>query len=167
MENKAQQLTTVNAQDGPSLSVVGDTYRILISGEETGGAYTVIDMLIPPHGGPGPHAHPTYQEAFYIMEGEIEVRTESGRYTAAKGSFVNIPLGGMVHQFKNETQIIAHMLCIITPAGMEKMFGELGKPVSAGVFLPAPDLGPDLIKKFQQIAEKFGQQLYPPDYLDK
>src|SRR5689334_5063570 len=99
MENLIKHLTTVNAEDGETLSVVGDTYRLVITGEQTGGAYAVIDMLIPPQGGPGPHAHVDVQEAFYVLEGEVEVKTESQTYLARKGSFVNIPLGGLVHRF--------------------------------------------------------------------
>jgi hypothetical protein len=48
--------------------VVGDTYRIVIGGEQTNGAYAFIDMLIPPKGGPGPHSHAAFQEAFYIID---------------------------------------------------------------------------------------------------
>jgi len=49
MENTNNSLTTVAAQEGPSVSVVGDTYRIIIGGEQTSGAYALIDMLIPLH----------------------------------------------------------------------------------------------------------------------
>jgi quercetin dioxygenase-like cupin family protein len=165
MGNLINQVTSINAEGGVSLSMVGDTYRILISGEQTGGAYSVIDMLVPPNGGPGPHAHADFQEAFYVIEGEIEVRTESEIYNAGKGSYINIPLGGIVHQFKNKTENMTHMLCILTPAGMEKMFEEIGEPTTSGKFLPPPEMNPERIKKIQQIAEKYGQKLYPPDYL--
>jgi quercetin dioxygenase-like cupin family protein len=159
--------TLVGPGEGQSLSVVGDTYRIIISGEQTGGAYTVIDMLVPPGGGPGPHAHAGFQEAFYVMEGEIGITTRAQTFTLGEGSFFNIPLGGMVHQFKNRTKAMTHMLCIITPAGMEKMFEEIGQPVKQGVILPPPALGPEQLRKFQEIAVKYGQQLFPPDYFDK
>jgi len=87
--------------------VVGDSYRVVITGKETEGAYAVIDMLVPPNGGPGPHAHTAFQESFHVLEGEIEVKTENGTYTAGKGSFVNIPLGGLIHCFKTK-QIKSH-----------------------------------------------------------
>lgn len=93
-------ITTVNEDQGESLSVVGDAYRIIISGKQTEGAYAVIDMLVPPGGGPGPHAHADIQELFYVIEGEIEFKTEAGKYTAKKGAFVNVPKGGEVHCFK-------------------------------------------------------------------
>lgn len=54
----------------------------------------------------------------------------------------------------------------ITPAGMEKMFEELGNPVAAGTFLPLPPMTSEEQKRIQSIAEKYGQKLYPPDYLD-
>ena len=34
--------------------MVGDTYTILISGEDTAGRYALIDMLVPAGGGPPP-----------------------------------------------------------------------------------------------------------------
>jgi hypothetical protein len=56
-----------NRQDGGiSLAVVGDSYRTVISGKDTGGAYAVIEMLIPPGGGPGPHAHAGFEETFRV-----------------------------------------------------------------------------------------------------
>lgn len=168
MENPISKLTAVDAQEGQTLSVVGDTYRIVITGEQTGGAYAAIDMLIPPQGGPGPHSHADFQESFYVMEGEIVVKTLDQTYTARKGSFVNIPLGGVVHCFKNETDTTAHLLCVVVPSGLEKLFQEIGKPVQPGIFLaPPPPMTPEEQQRLQTMAAKYGQKLFPPDYLDK
>ncbi len=154
------------AAEGESLSVVGDTYRLVMTGEQTGDAFAVIDMLIPPGGGPGPHAHAAFQESFYVMDGEVVVKTKKQSYTARKGDFVRIPLGGIAHDFKNETLAPAHLLCILVPSGLEKFFEEIGKPVEFGSFLPSPAMTPDDQKRFSAIAEKYGQQVFPPDYLD-
>jgi len=167
MENSTNSITAVAANEGKILSVVGDTYRIVITGEQTGGAYAAIDMLIPPGGGPPPHSHPGFQESFYVLDGEIEVKTESQAYTAKKGSFVNIPLGGMVHCFKNKTDAVTHLLCMVVPSGLEQMFLEIGQPVEAGTFLPPPHFSPEDLGRMVAIAEKYGQKLFPPDYLDK
>jgi quercetin dioxygenase-like cupin family protein len=166
MENIHNSLTAVAAQEGPSVSVVGDTYRIVIGSEQTRGAYAVIDMLIPPKGGPGPHSHATFQEAFYIIEGEIKLITKEKVYTATKGSYVNIPFNGPVHKFTNETDKTAHILCFTTPAGMEKMSVEIGKPVATDTLLPIPQMMQEELKRLQSIAEKYGQKLYPPHYFD-
>jgi quercetin dioxygenase-like cupin family protein len=166
MKNSKPAPFTIGAQDGKSLSMAGGTYRILISGKETNGEFATIDMLIPPGGGPGPHAHASFQESFYVIDGEVEVKSEAGTYTAKKGAFINIPKGGIVHGFKNKADKTAHLLCMVVPSGLEEMFMELGTPVATGTFLPPPQPDPEMLKKMQETAEKYGQQLFPPDYLD-
>lgn len=158
-------IITVDKEQGKILSVAGNSYRIFISGEQTNGKYAVIDMLVLPDGGPGPHAHKDIQEMFYVVEGEIEFKMEGGSYTANKGSFVNIPLGGAVHSFQNKTDKVAHLLSTVIPAGLDRFFEEIGKPVEKGKFL-APSV-PTLeeLNKLKSMAEKYGQVLYPSGYL--
>lgn len=165
MENTKTPPITTGPQDGTSLSVVGDTYRILISGKETGGSFAVIDMLVPPGSGPGPHAHPDFQESFYVIDGEIEVRSEASTYIAPKGAFVSIPKGGIVHCFKNKSDKMAHLLCTVVPSGLEAFFEEIGQPVAIGEFLPAPPMDGAAMERVKGLAGKYGQQLFPPDYL--
>jgi len=95
------------------------------------------------------------------------VKSEAGGYTAKKGSFITIPKGGIVHSFRNKSDKMAHLLCTVVPSGLEEMFLELGTPVEANTFLPPPHLDPEILKKFQATAERYGQQLFPPDFLDK
>jgi quercetin dioxygenase-like cupin family protein len=94
MENTNDFIIAVADLEGDSVSLVGNTYRIIIGGDQTNGAYSLVDMLIPPNGGPPPHSHAKLQEAFYIIDGEIEVITKDGKYSASKGSHVNIPFNG-------------------------------------------------------------------------
>lgn len=160
-------ITTLEAQEGQSISVVGDTYRILLSGQQTKGTYTIIDMLIPPQGGPGPHAHAAIQESFYVVEGQIEFQSESQTYTASQGSFVDIPLGGAVHSFKNKTDQLAHLLCVVVPAGLDGFFTEIGEPVESGTFLAPPTMTPAKQQQVEEIAKRYGQELFPPDYFNR
>jgi quercetin dioxygenase-like cupin family protein len=166
MKNEKKEPITVGTAGGKIISVVGDNYRILVGGAETNGAFAAIDMLVPPGGGPGPHEHAQIEESFYVIDGEIEVKSEFGEYTASKGAFVNIPKGGVVHEFKNKSDKVAHLLCIVVPSGLETFFEEIGKPVGYGEFLPPPPMDPESLKKLEAIAEKHGQKVYPPDYLD-
>ncbi len=166
MVNANNSPTAVDIKEGPTVSVMGDTYRIIIGGEQTNGTYSLVDMLIPPGGGPAPHSHPTFQEAFYILEGEINVITKEKRYTAKQGSYVNIPFNGPIHKFTNETNSVVHFLCFLTPAGMEKMFLEVGKPVTVDTLLPIPQLTYENLKRLQSVAEKYGLKLYSLDYFD-
>src|SRR4051812_7892207 len=54
------------------LAVVGDTYTVLLSGKQTAGRFTLIDMLIPAGGGPPAHRH-AFEECFHVVEGSVEV----------------------------------------------------------------------------------------------
>jgi quercetin dioxygenase-like cupin family protein len=42
-----------------------------VTGKDTAGRYSLIDMHIPPGGGPPPHRH-DFEEMFSVLEGEIE-----------------------------------------------------------------------------------------------
>jgi quercetin dioxygenase-like cupin family protein len=165
LENiKAAPIST-GVLDGQRLSVVGDTYRILVTGEQTGGAYAAIDMLIPHDDGPGPDSHAGFQESFYVIEGEIEVKSEVSTCLAKKGSFVDIPMGGIVHCFKNKTSETARLLCFVVHSGIVEFFMEIGKPVLPGVFLPVPEMDAETLKKLKEIVTKHGQKIFPTHYL--
>ena len=161
---KPTSVRTLEPAAGPTVSVVGDTYRIVVAGEQTDGAYAIIDMLVPPGGGPPPHAHADIQESFYVAAGEVVVRSETQTYTARAGAFIAIPKGGAIHSFTNESEAVAHLLCTVVPAGLEQMFLEIGQPVAAGTFLPKMEPNPDKQKEMAAIATRYGQQLFPPDY---
>lgn len=167
MENMKTPITIVTKEDGLGLSLAGGSYRVVIPGKQTDGAYAVIEMMVPPGGGPGPHAHAGFQESFHVLEGEVEIKTELGTYTAPQGTFANIPLGGLVHCFKNKTQQMARLWCMVVPAGLEEFFEEVAQPAPFGTFLTPSPMTPEILQKLQAVAEKYGQQLFPPDYLDK
>ncbi|SEI40832.1 Cupin domain-containing protein [Dyadobacter koreensis] len=165
MDSKKESPLIITPEQGRSISVMGGNYRILVTGKHTAGAFATIDMLIPPAGGPGPHSHPDFQETFYVVEGQVEVKSEAGTHIATKGSYVIIPKGGIVHQFKNKSDKIVHLLCTVVPSGLEEMFEEMGEPVGPGEFLPLPVMDQKMQQHMKMLAEKFGQKLFPPDYL--
>lgn len=164
METGKKSVITLGPHEGQTVSMAGGNYRILVSGKQTGGEFATIEMLVPPGGGPGPHAHPDFHESFYVVEGEVEVQSEEGAYTAMKGAYIVIPKGGMVHGFKNKSGQVAKLLCVVVPSGLEEMFLELGVPVAEGEFLPPPVMDDAMMKKVQALLKKYGQQMYPPDY---
>jgi len=124
-------------------------------------------MLVPPGGGPGPHAHKDFHETFHVLEGEIELTTEDGVFNVSQGDFAVIPKGGIVHCFKNKSDKMARLWCMVTPAGLEKFFEKIGEPSTFGKFLPPPEMNDAMKEKLMKAAEEFGQEIYPPDYFTK
>src|SRR5215467_2412383 len=91
----------------PHLGLVGDTYTIVLSGEDTDGRFCLIDMHVPPEGGPPPHRH-DFEETFVVLEGEIEATFRGEKRTVKKGEMINIPANAP-HQFHNSASASARL----------------------------------------------------------
>ncbi|WP_053977752.1 cupin domain-containing protein [Mangrovimonas xylaniphaga] len=160
------KITIKNKHEGQYLAVAGSNYHIVISGEDTNGDYAVIEMLVPPGGGPPPHDHPHAQELFHLTEGELEFKSEEGHITVKAGEFVTIPFNGPIHCFKNTSNKNARLTCTIMPAGLENLFVDIGTPVKEGEFLPLTEATPEYLEFIKEIDRKYEQKTYPWEYLD-
>jgi quercetin dioxygenase-like cupin family protein len=117
--------------EGRSLWVVGDHYTIKAGGEDTGGAFALIEALVPPGSGPPPHIHQREDEAFYILEGELLFHVDGHDIAAGTGSWITLARGSL-HHFKNLGDQPARMLIVVTPAGLERFFEEVGRVAGDG-----------------------------------
>ena len=95
---------------------------------------------VPPQAGPGPHVYHREDEAFHVLEGDIEMLDGLRTFVAGAGSFVFLPRG-VVHGFKNVGAETIRMLITATPAGLEKLFEEAGQPAREveTTSLPGPE----------------------------
>jgi mannose-6-phosphate isomerase-like protein (cupin superfamily) len=149
-----------NPTEGRTIAVVGDVYRFLATGEDTGGTYPLWEALVPPGGGPPPHVHSREEEGFYILEGEISLFIGDQRLIASAGMFANMPVG-TPHSFKNEGGKPARMLISVAPAGLEKMFFEVGVPVPPGATTAAPPTKEE-IERLLVAAPRYGIEIKLP-----
>jgi quercetin dioxygenase-like cupin family protein len=92
------------------LGIVGDNYTILLTGQDTAGRYCLIDMLVPPGGGPPPHRH-DFEEMFTLLEGELEFIFRGAKSALRTGETVNIPANAP-HQFRNLAGRPARYACV-------------------------------------------------------
>jgi quercetin dioxygenase-like cupin family protein len=116
------------------VGVVGDTYTILLTGKETVGRFCLIDMYVPPGGGPPPHRH-DFEETFTLLEGELDVVFRGARQVVRAGETIHVPANAP-HQFHNSSSRPARMFCICSPAGQEEFFIEIGVPVATRTTAP-------------------------------
>ena len=165
-DNLKRNLAVAQADEDknlPHIGIVGDTYTIILKGEDTAGRYCLIDMHVPPGGGPGPHRH-DFEESFTILEGEIEVTFRGQKSTARAGETINIPANAP-HQFHNQSEQPARLLCLCSPAGQEEFFMEVGVPVATRT-TPPPKLdeaGQAAFKaKAEALAPKYRTELLQP-----
>lgn len=150
-------------QDMPHIGVVGDTYTILLTGEDTDGRYCLIDMHVPPGGGPPPHRH-DFEESFTVLAGEIEATFRGARSVVRTGETVNIPANAP-HSFTNAAGQPARLLCTCAPSGQEEFFREIGVPVATRTTSPPkPDEAAQaaLKAKSEALAPKYRTELLKP-----
>ena len=157
---------TVSKADNPDqahLGLVGDTYTILLSGNDTAGRYCLIDMHIPPGGGPPPHRH-DFEESFTVLEGEIEAVFRNEHLTVHAGEVINIPANAP-HQFQNKSKQAARLLCLCSPSGQEEFFREVGVSVATRTTPPPPQDPAQQLQlkaKTEALAPKYKTELLKP-----
>lgn len=120
----------------PHLGIVGDTYTLLLTGDDTAGRYCLIDMHVPPGGGPPPHRH-DFEESFTVLDGEIEATFRGVSAVVRSGETINIPANAP-HMFRNNGTQPARLLCLCAPAGQDAFFKEIGIPVATRTTPPPP-----------------------------
>jgi quercetin dioxygenase-like cupin family protein len=124
------------AGKGPATWVVGDLYTVKASGRDTGGAFCLIEVVVPPNSGPPPHIHSREDEAFYILDGQFKVSIDGQELTAGPGSWVQLARGSL-HFFKNVGTNTGKMLILATPAGLDEFFLEAGRDADPSKPRPA------------------------------
>jgi mannose-6-phosphate isomerase-like protein (cupin superfamily) len=132
--------------EGKTIQVLGGSYTYKAAKEETGGAYALIEGTIAGDGPPA-HIHKAEEEAFYVLEGELNVLIGERRVQATHGTFVLVPRG-TVHTFAKTGRGSAKILIIISPAGFEKFFEEIA--------------GPPELEKIRALASKYNLEIVGP-----
>lgn len=83
----------------------------------------------------GPHWHRTFEELFYIVEGEFDFFVEDHIVRVSPGAFVTIS-PGIMHDFRNPGSTSARWLGIAAPGGLEHYFEEVQHLVEQGQMNP-------------------------------
>jgi quercetin dioxygenase-like cupin family protein len=150
-------------QSLPHIGLVGDTYTILVSGQQTDGKYTLIDMHVPPGGGPPPHRH-DFEEMFTVLDGEVQVTFRGQATVARAGETINVPANAP-HAFTNASGMPSRLLCLCAPAGQEEFFTLVGQPVATRTQPPPPlddQAQAAFIAKSAALAPQYRTELLPP-----
>ncbi|MEB2517824.1 cupin domain-containing protein [Pseudomonas sp. YuFO20] len=142
-------MRTVHVLQAPpaSVNVVGETITVLAGGDLSKPFEMHIQEGVQ-GGGPPPHFHP-WDEAFYVVEGQVEVTVEGTSSIVSAGGYVHIPAGA-IHAYKN-----------VSPTA--KMIGVVSDP-RGGQFFTAMDQFkvPGDLPRIFEVAERFGVTFLVP-----
>lgn len=156
---KTTQGYALDAGAGEAIWTMGERMVLKATGELTGGAFTICEDLVAAGSEPPPHFHEREDEAFYLLEGTLEVMVGDQSYQAGPGAFVFLPRL-VPHSWRVIGAEPVRMLAFFTPAGVEGFFQALGRPAEAPT--PPPPSAPDLPKVIQTAGEYGIHPIGPP-----
>ena len=120
--------------DGHLLGLGLTQVRLVLTGEDTGGAFAVSQQPLQPRALAGPlHRHANEEGFIYVVRGRIGAQLDERVVYADEGATVMIPKG-LRHTFWNPTDSPSEVLEMFTPAGLEGWFLELADIVASGTF---------------------------------
>jgi mannose-6-phosphate isomerase-like protein (cupin superfamily) len=137
--------------EGRSIDLGGFQMTVKASGEQTDGAFTLLEADEPAGFGPPLHVHRDAAEAFYVVEGEYVIFIEDRETLCPAGSFIFIP-AGIEHGFR-VGGVASRKLNFYTPAAMVGYFDEVAAAVTAG------DVDPDTLA---EIARRYSMDVIGP-----
>jgi quercetin dioxygenase-like cupin family protein len=127
---KALALAT---NEGERLNWMGEQTVLKVTGAETSGHYAIAEVVSTPAGFVPVHVHNNEDEAFLIMDGEVEFTVGGKTIAASAGAFVFGPRG-VPHSYKVKTES-ARIMMMFSPAGFEGFIRETSTPLDG----PQPD----------------------------
>ena len=101
--------------------------------------------------------HHREDESFYVIDGKFSILLSDCTTEAGPSSFCRVPKGTL-HTYQNVGTGPGKALVILTPAGFEKFWMEIGKPV-AGLTGPSGPPDPETIAKLMSLALKYGLEM--------
>jgi quercetin dioxygenase-like cupin family protein len=125
LKETAAGARVLGAAEGERYWIAGDTLTFKATAADTGGAYTLIEILAAPGEGPPPHIHNNEDETFYVLDGRFEILVGERVIDAGPGTFALV-LRGTVHRFRCVAERPSRILVMFTPGGIEGFFREAG-----------------------------------------
>jgi mannose-6-phosphate isomerase-like protein (cupin superfamily) len=142
-------------------SFLGVQMTILLSGEETGDQFSMIEGIMPPGGDGGLHMHAHEDESMHLLDGALEVTIGETVFTLAPGETYFAPRG-IPHRLRNLGTIPARTLLVATPGAFDRFISRAGVPVIDGVVPPAVPLTAEQIGRLLTLAAEFGITILAP-----
>ncbi len=118
-------------------------------GVDTDEAFALMEYALAPGGGAGLHRHSREDESFYVLAGELSVQLGEEATVITAGELLRIPRGTR-HAFVNRGPEPLIALVLLTPAGLEQFFVDLGALTAAA---PDGQLDPSALTA---LAERYG-----------
>jgi quercetin dioxygenase-like cupin family protein len=146
----SKQIVTLRHGEGDALTVLGAQVRFLCEAAKTDHNFSLMEAVLPKDQGPPPHDHP-WDEAYYIIEGDVRFQIGEDVQIYRAGDFVYAP-GGTLHSFQGATDKPARVLVFDAPAAAEQFFRDVDREVKSY---------PEDLAKVPAIGQRHGLRFRP------
>ena len=147
--------TIVKAGQRKPLNVLGMPLTLLCEASETNGDWSLFEEEVPLGMGPPAHRH-DWDEAYYILDGQVNFTIDGAAVTSSRGDFNYLPRG-TVHGFKGASETPARVLIFAAPAHGSEFFHEISKQVRSV---------PEDLAKIPGIGQRHGIEFMPPPSME-
>jgi quercetin dioxygenase-like cupin family protein len=144
--------------DGDRRWWMGSLATIKVTTAESGGQFSLVDIVLPRDVPVPPHIHTDQDETFYILEGELAFEIAGQPRTARAGDVVFVPRG-TPHAFSASSPAPARYLFLHSPGGFDEFVRVSSEPAPAATLPPpSPPPTPEQIKGFVALMARYGMQ---------
>ena len=131
--------------EGKTFPVGDSRITIKVRTDDTGQKYEIIEATLPAGFDSPPHVHQRMEQAFYVLEGEVEFKLDEQAVRARAGGLVRVP-AGVSHAFSNRTRAWGKMLQVHTGGALEQMFEELARAFPTGTPIDRERMGAIMLR---------------------
>jgi quercetin dioxygenase-like cupin family protein len=135
------------------LDVLGEPGLVKLAGADTGNAVAMVHLTVPKLAGPPLHRHSREDEWFYVLDGELTWEVDGQHFTGGAGTSAFAPRG-TAHAYQNFRDEAAHILVMVTPAGLDQFFEDV---TALNKGLSQPDFA-----RVEQLMQSYGMELLGP-----
>jgi mannose-6-phosphate isomerase-like protein (cupin superfamily) len=104
----------------------GMVFKVIVSSEETGGAYAIVESIAQPGVGSITHRHHHEDEHFLVLEGIAHVVIDDEPLDLYPGQSATLPRK-VPHAWINRSDAPLRMLAIFSPGGFEQLALEIAE----------------------------------------
>ena len=147
---------------GSSVNYMGSLLTFLAESKDTGGAFSLFEILLKPGNEPPPHIHHTEDELYYVLEGEASVYIEEEEFEIKSGDCIFLPRE-KAHAFIVRAERF-RMLFLTQPGGAEGYFRTMMSSPASILELPqeAPTYSTTDVQEAIDLGTQYGLEFLDP-----
>jgi quercetin dioxygenase-like cupin family protein len=153
LNEKNLELYSLAREEGQAVWFLGLPTFIKATDEQSGGAFGLIEQVVPVGFESPYHVHHAEEESFFVLEGELTFISGERQMIGTAGSYTFLPRD-IPHGFKVTGDKPARFFILATPAGFEQFIIDMSNP--------EPPAGPPDMDKLMSLAAKYNIEILGP-----